>query len=81
MPFDPQALAQLGIGATGVLGIVASLFVSGKIVTGLLLDRAEKRAENAMALLADAIKDVNRQTDAVAALTTELREGRLRGQQ
>lgn len=79
MPFDPTQLAQLGAGATFVLAIVASLFAIGKIGPMTLVDRAEKRADTATALAASALADLKTMATAVDALTTELRESRLRG--
>lgn len=79
MVFDPTILAPLGFGATFVLAVVASLFVSGIIVPGKLLDRAERNTEAALKNNADLLKDNDRMVDAIDKLTTELRENRLRG--
>lgn len=79
MPFDPTLLAPLGFGATFVLAIVASLFVTGVIVPGKLLDRAEKARDSAMTTVATLAGDVKDQGAATKDLTTELRESRLRG--
>lgn len=79
MVFDPASIAPLGFGATFVLAIVASLFVAGVIYGGKALERAEQARDDAMKALAESQKDVAAQTAAINALTTELRESRLRG--
>lgn len=68
-------LAQLG--ANGILALFCYWFVTGKIVPGTLLDRAEKRADAAIAAAALSSAGLEKANGLIATLTaavTELRQ-------
>lgn len=67
---DP-AIIQLG--AAGVLAVMVGLFVSGKIGPMSLVDRADARADKAIAAVSQIARDVTDLTIAVKELTATIR--------
>lgn len=67
-------IAQLG--PTGLLAIGFWLFLTGKLTPGTYSDKAEARAETAIALAAASAAALEKNTAAIAAMTKEHEEER-----